>query len=379
LFSGHHSFPKKQPDRQVCRVQCRVECRSNKTERERERDAAASAAKEMAVVKRKKHHTPRTPLAKLLRAFLAVLACLFAAVLLFQLDAFSKKHKHHGKNKSIPRVSYMNPELVAQQQQQLRGAGLQQQEAAPPQPNPAAVQDLKIIQNAGDEEKKVQQSQRKKSHSENTRRRVEFTLSNLKDDIDEIASLVVETNADWAPRGVAHFWDLIEADFYKDCRFFRVVPKFVAQFGIAADPAVTAKYHSDTIQDDPVVESNQRGTLTYAMSGPNTRSTQLFFNFKDNHYLDREGFAPIGRIVEGLDALEKINDRHRELPKQGQIVQHGNAYLEEEFADLTYISAVRILDDYNNDNSKKQEEDDDDDGEGGDDDDNDESSPEQVG
>ena len=115
----------------------------------------------------------------------------------------------------------------------------------------------------------------------------------------------------------------------------------MAQFGIAADPAVHEAHRHPPIADDPVLQTNERGTISYAMSGPNTRSTQLFFNLKDNAYLDKEGFAPIGKIVEGWDLINEIVHEHREKPAQGMIVKQGNAYLEEHFPNLSYIETAR--------------------------------------
>jgi len=120
----------------------------------------------------------------------------------------------------------------------------------------------------------------------------------------------------------------------------------VAQFGISGDPETQLKWRKDVLQDDPVRHTNARGTISYAMSGKNTRTTQIFINLREsgNAYLDKEGFAPIGQVVAGTQYLDEIYDAAREKPKQGMIVNRGNAYLEKEFPDLTYISAVRILD-----------------------------------
>lgn len=278
----------------------------------------------MAVVRRKK---PRAA-PRLLRVFFVVLACLFAAVLLKKMDAFSQHHNHKPLNKqAIPR--YISPDSIASQQQQLRRVSVQEQ---------AVEQQAAPVRE--EEEEEEEQDDNDKSQQ---RRRVEFTLSNLKD--GETDNIVVEIVSEWAPLGVERFWKLVDAGFYEQTRFFRVVPKFVAQFGISGNPEVQKEWRGRTISDDPVVQSNQRGTLTYAMSGKNSRTTQLFFNFKDNNYLDKQGFAPIGRIVGGMDVLERIVDAHHEEPKQGQLAQRGNAYLDGEFPDLTYISAVKVLED----------------------------------
>ncbi|KAL7574523.1 hypothetical protein ACA910_015879 [Epithemia clementina (nom. ined.)] len=157
--------------------------------------------------------------------------------------------------------------------------------------------------------------------------------------------VIIETRPDWAPLGVAHFHELVKDGFYDQCRFFRVVPNFVVQFGIAADPAVQQKWRDKQRQvklmDDPVERSNQRGTVTYATSGKNTRNTQLFINKGDNAYLDKEGFAPFAQVVEGMEYVDRINPKYREKPSQGKIQRRGNEYLNEEYPDLSFVVTLR--------------------------------------
>ena len=125
-------------------------------------------------------------------------------------------------------------------------------------------------------------------------RQFTFELESLNDGTK--GQVVIETKPSWAPLGVAHFHELMDDKFYDMAKFFRVVPTFVVQFGLAADPT---KNRPNPIKDDPVVQTNSRGTLTYATSGPNTRSTQLFINTKEggNSFLDKQGFAPIGQVI----------------------------------------------------------------------------------
>ena len=153
---------------------------------------------------------------------------------------------------------------------------------------------------------------------------------------------VVQVNPEWAPLGAAQFRSLVEAGFYDGAKFFRVVPNFVVQFGLAADPEMTAKLGSKPIADDPVKESNRRGRLTFATAGPNTRTTQLFINLGDNTFLDRQGFAPFGEVVEGMEVVDSIHAGYGEQPHQGQIRTQGNRYLEANFPLLDGIIKASI-------------------------------------
>jgi len=153
---------------------------------------------------------------------------------------------------------------------------------------------------------------------------------------------VVEVHRAWAPNAADHFYTLVKNGFYDEARFFRVVPNFMVQFGMSGDPKVQAA-HNATIKDDPVKESNKRGYVTFAKTGaPNSRSTQLFVNFKDNTFLDSQGFAPIGQVVSGMDVVDKINAEYREQPNQGEIRTSGNAYLNSQFPKLDYVKTATI-------------------------------------
>lgn len=159
-------------------------------------------------------------------------------------------------------------------------------------------------------------------------------------------NFVLEIHPEWAPRGVERFMSLVEGGFFEGVRFFRVVKSprpFVVQFGISGDPAAAAQWRNKTIQDDPVKQSNKRGTLTFATSGPNSRTTQLFINFADNTFLDSQGFSPIGAVVQGMETVDGINGEYGEAPDQGQIQQRGNAYLEEKFPRMDYVKRTVVL------------------------------------
>ena len=160
--------------------------------------------------------------------------------------------------------------------------------------------------------------------------------------------VVVELHRDWAPIGVDHFYTLVKTGFYNDARFFRVVRNFVVQFGINGNPQTNRLWANAEILDDPVKEHNSKGTLTYATRGPNTRSTQLFFNLKDNLSLDSQGFAPIGKVTSGMDAVESFYDSYGDMPPRGvgpdpsQIETQGNEYLQSRFPRLDYIRKAVI-------------------------------------
>jgi len=159
-------------------------------------------------------------------------------------------------------------------------------------------------------------------------------------------SFVIEIIEDWAPQGVARFLELVERRFFDGVRFFRVVTKprpFIVQFGINGEPETAAQWRHNTIPDDPVKQSNAAGTLTYATAGPGTRTTQLFINLADNRFLDDQGFAPIGRVTEGMETVRAICDQYGERPDQGNIQRKGNAYLEEHLPNLDYIKEVTVL------------------------------------
>lgn len=159
---------------------------------------------------------------------------------------------------------------------------------------------------------------------------------------------VIEVTKSWAPEGAERFYRLLQQKYYVDARFFRVVPNFVVQFGINGNPAVSARWRNLTIADDPVKESNLRGTITYATSGPNSRTTQVFINLKDNTRLDQMGFAPFGKVVEGMEVVDRLYSAYGDAPPRGNgpdqalIESQGNAYLENGFPRLDYIKKATI-------------------------------------
>src|SRR5258705_12564676 len=153
---------------------------------------------------------------------------------------------------------------------------------------------------------------------------------------------VIEVHRDWAPNGADRFYNLVKNGFYDNVRFFRVISGFMVQFGIHGDPKISAPWREAQLKDDPVKQSNKRGYITYAMAAPNTRTSQALINFGDNANLQSQGFSPFGRIVTGMDVVDKLNAEYGEGaprgrgPDQGRIQTEGNAYLTKDFCRLDY-------------------------------------------
>jgi len=159
-------------------------------------------------------------------------------------------------------------------------------------------------------------------------------------------AFLVEVHREWSPNGVDRFYNLVRNGYYDGVKFFRVVPNFVVQFGIHGDPAIAGVWANANIPDDPVRQSNLRGFLTYAKSSaPNSRSTQLFINLKDNSRLDGQGFAPIGKVVEGMEVVDQLYSGYGEqlTNLQGRIVREGNAFLEKDYPKLDAIRTLTIV------------------------------------
>jgi peptidyl-prolyl cis-trans isomerase A (cyclophilin A) len=161
-------------------------------------------------------------------------------------------------------------------------------------------------------------------------------------------TVVITVHRDWAPNGADRFYNLVKNGFYDDVRFFRVISGFMAQFGIHGSPAVASAWRTARIKDDPVKQSNKRGFVTFATAGPDTRTTQLFINFRDNGSLDGQGFAPFGEVTTGMDVVDKIFNGYGEGaprgkgPDQGRLQAEGNAYLAKDFPNMDYIKSATI-------------------------------------
>ncbi|HEY7246680.1 MAG TPA: peptidylprolyl isomerase [Xanthobacteraceae bacterium] len=161
-------------------------------------------------------------------------------------------------------------------------------------------------------------------------------------------TFVVEVHRDWAPNGADRFYNLVKNGFYDDTRFFRVIGGFMVQFGINGDPRISAPWREARIADDPVKQSNKRAYITFATSGPNSRTSQVFINFADNAALDRQGFSPFGQVVSGMNVVDALYSGYGEGapsgrgPDQGRIQREGNAYLKKDFPSLDYIKKATI-------------------------------------
>ena len=162
-------------------------------------------------------------------------------------------------------------------------------------------------------------------------------------------NFTIVARRDWAPHGVDRFYHLVQLGFYDEARFFRVLRGFMAQFGLHGDPRVNAAWDPLSIPDDPVKQTNRRGTVSYAMAGPNTRTTQLFINYNDNANLDGMGFAPIGEVIDGMATVDSLYANYGEGapdgsgPDQSRIATQGNAYLTQNFPRLDFIRRARVV------------------------------------
>ena len=161
---------------------------------------------------------------------------------------------------------------------------------------------------------------------------------------------VIEVHRSWSPNGADRFYNLVKNGYFDNARFFRVISGFMAQFGINGDPAVNKAWEDASIKDDPVKASNTRGMVSFAMRGPDTRTTQLFINYADrNARLDGMGFSPFGKVIEGMEVVDSLYAGYGEGapqgagPAQDRIQSEGNKYLAAEFPQLDSIKSARIV------------------------------------
>jgi len=171
---------------------------------------------------------------------------------------------------------------------------------------------------------------------------IKFVFGNLDGEEGHEGEVIVKLHPEWAPIGVQRIKDLTADSFWDECRAFRVLPNFVVQLGINGVPVKQKKWR-ENIKDDPVKASNTRGTVTFAMAGRGTRTTQIFFNKVDNKSLDGQNFAPFGEVLSGMEIIDRIYAEYKEKPNQGMIQSKGNVYLKKEFPKMTYIKTAKFM------------------------------------
>jgi len=161
---------------------------------------------------------------------------------------------------------------------------------------------------------------------------------------------VLEVTRSQAPLGADRFYHLVQAGFYDNSRFYRVIAGRFVQFGIAGDPKIAQVWRDASFPDDPVRASNVRGTFAFAMTGPNARTTQIYINTGDQSRLDKMGFAPFGKVVEGMDVVDSLYSGYGERSgggmrggHQGKLFEEGNAYLDREFPQLDKVIRAKIV------------------------------------
>jgi peptidyl-prolyl cis-trans isomerase A (cyclophilin A) len=163
---------------------------------------------------------------------------------------------------------------------------------------------------------------------------VEFTTTN--------GNFTIHVTRAWAPIGADRFYNLVKHNYFDDAAFFRIVPNFVVQFGLSANPAVNSVWRSANIKDDPVTQSNKPGYITFATAGLHTRTTQLFINLGNNTFLDQQGFSPFGQVTQGMAVVQGFFGGYGESPDQGAITRQGKAYLDKSFPKLDSIKSAKI-------------------------------------
>jgi peptidyl-prolyl cis-trans isomerase A (cyclophilin A) len=157
-------------------------------------------------------------------------------------------------------------------------------------------------------------------------------------------AFVIQSHQKWAPIGHERFYELCKTGFFNDSGFYRVIHDFMVQFGLAADPKLTAQFKQKSLRDEPVRKSNQRGKVTFAKSAqPNSRTTQIFINYADNSRLDADGFAPFAEVVVGMENVDTISDEYGERPNQGMISDEGTPYLKAKYPGLDFINKVTLV------------------------------------
>lgn len=177
--------------------------------------------------------------------------------------------------------------------------------------------------------------------------KVVFTVGNLNDGSN--GTIVMNVHPGWAPIGARRFKDLLDTNFFENSKFFRVMPGFVAQFGLAADAKASGQWMKKFIKDDPPLNiPNSRGRVTFASAGQDTRAVQIFINTANNFGLDAQNFTPFAEVTDGMDVVDKLYAGYGDGaplgsgPGQRAIEALGNNYLDENFPKLSTIKSVML-------------------------------------
>jgi peptidyl-prolyl cis-trans isomerase A (cyclophilin A) len=163
-------------------------------------------------------------------------------------------------------------------------------------------------------------------------------------------NFIIEVTRAWSPNGADRFYNLVKLEFFDGVRFHRAIDDFMVQFGIHPDPAVNGAWYRAFLKDDPVVESNRRSYVTFAHAGKDSRTTQIFISYVDKQQrLDKDGFSPFGKVVEGMKVVDSLYKGYGELspkgkgPNASRAQREGAAYLDAEFPKLDAIKQARVL------------------------------------
>ena len=156
---------------------------------------------------------------------------------------------------------------------------------------------------------------------------------------------------EWSPQGVDRLYQLIKNEFYNDIAIFRVVPNFVAQFGIHNDSVVNRSWRKYPLDDEPVIQKNDSMTISFARAGKKTRTAQIYINLKDNHRLDTisgrgvTGFPVIAKVTSGMENVLKFYNKYGNKlgRRQDSIHTYGNKFIRKNYPEVTFIKKAYFI------------------------------------
>lgn len=162
---------------------------------------------------------------------------------------------------------------------------------------------------------------------------------------------VVKAHRAWSPAGVDRFYTLVEKGYYERVPVYRVITRYMVEFGFTGVPAIDQSWYGKNLQDEPVVGQNTRGAVSFMRTGPNSRYVRLFVNLSNNSpYLDTltvsevKGYPPIGQVIEGMDNLDGLYGGYADRVPTDTLQMRGARWLDERFPGLSYIVGARIRD-----------------------------------